>query len=281
MKKILIPTDFSKTSLNAIKYAMYLMKYEKTKFIILHAYADEVYAIAKDLSREDFEELKKIYQKKVDKSLKKEIAEVLGISLNTKHSFTSISRFGGLVDETNEIVDKENIDLVVMGTKGKMNKSNITFGSKTLQVIKYVKCPVLSVPFGYYKKSLKKILFPSDYMLPFKYRELALVSNLALSFGATITFLYISDFKESLHRQLDNKSFLDQFFENNKCTFLQTPENGITNSINKIIKEDAIDLLVMVNQRHSYLEHILYNSTIEKIGLEIQIPFLVLQNLHR
>ena len=68
---------------------------------------------------------------------------------------------------------------------------------------------------------------------------------------------------------------------NNKCTFLQTPENGITNSINKIIKEDAIDLLVMVNQRHSYLEHILYNSTIEKIGLEIQIPFLVLQNLHR
>ena len=40
-------------------------------------------------------------------------------------------------------------------------------------------------------------------------------------------------------------------------------------------------MLVMVNTRHSYLENILYQSTIEKIGLKIDIPFLVLQNLPR
>ncbi|MGB5229091.1 MAG: universal stress protein, partial [Eudoraea sp.] len=37
----------------------------------------------------------------------------------------------------------------------------------------------------------------------------------------------------------------------------------------------------MVNSRHSHLEQMLHQSTIEKIGLHIKIPFLVLQNLSR
>ena len=40
-------------------------------------------------------------------------------------------------------------------------------------------------------------------------------------------------------------------------------------------------MLVMVNTRHSYLENILYTSTIQKIGLHIKIPFMVFQNLPR
>ncbi len=55
----------------------------------------------------------------------------------------------------------------------------------------------------------------------------------------------------------------------------------VTKAINVFIIENPIDMLVMVNTRHSYLENILYQSTIEKIGLHIDIPFLVLQNLPR
>ena len=44
MRKILIPTDFSENALNAIKYALELFKYERSEFIIMHAFADEVYA---------------------------------------------------------------------------------------------------------------------------------------------------------------------------------------------------------------------------------------------
>ena len=281
MKKILIPIDFSETSMNAIKYAMHLLKFDKTEFIIMNAFADDVYANTKEIDREDFEEFKADYQKKVDSALQRKIKEIREISKNIKHTYTYISCFGCLVDETNEIVEKENIDLVVMGTKGKINNRNITFGSNTLQVVKYVRCPVLAVPLSYQEGFPKKILFPTDYMMPFKSRELKLVSSLAKRFNAFIDFLYVSDFKESSHRQIDHKAFLDNSFVDNKCIFLQISGKGLTESINKTIENHQIDLLVMVNQRHSYLENILYNSTIEEIGLEIKIPFLVLQNVHR
>jgi len=62
---------------------------------------------------------------------------------------------------------------------------------------------------------------------------------------------------------------------------LQIPGKDISQVINTILNEDDFDMLVMVNQRHSYLENILYHSNIEKIGLEIKIPFLVMQNLYR
>lgn len=281
MKKILIPIDFSETSTNAIKYALLLLKNTACEFFIMNAFADEVYSKTNEMSRTDFEEFKEKHQEKVDSALKKEIDQILETFSNLKHTYKPISRFGSLIDETNEIVEKENIDLVIMGTMGKTNDRSITFGSNTLQIIKYMKCPVLSVPSNYQADAPKKILFPSDYMMPYKSRELSLVSNLAISFGASIHFLYVSSFKKLSHRQLDHKSFLDTCFVDNKCAFLEVSGKSLIESINKTVQSHKIELLVMVNQRHSYLENILYNSTIEEVELQIEIPFLVLQNLHR
>ncbi len=281
MRKIVIPTDFSETSLNAIDYALELLKYEKCEFIIMNAFADEVYENTMEMCKEDFEEFKNAYKRNVDKTLQKEIATMLERSPNPKHTYNYEARFGTLVDETNHIVDRDNIDIVIMGTKGNTNDRDITFGSSTLQVIKYVQCPVLAIPVSYRGATPKNILFPTDYMLPFKRRELKLLSTLAKRFVSTINMLFISEFKDLSHRQQNNKSYIHSCFENNKTSFLSTPGKDITKGINKVLRENDFDMLVMVNQRHSYLENILYRSTIEKIGLEINIPFLVLQNLYR
>ncbi len=281
MKKIVIPTDFSETSMNAIKYGVELLKYDRCDIIIINAFADEVYENTQEMEREDFEEFKEAYRTSVEKQLQKEVAEMLHISPNPRHNYAFEARFGSLVDETNDVVERDNIDLVIMGTKGKTNRENVTFGSNTLQVIKYVNCPVLAVPVGYHDSPPKNILFATDYMIPFKRRELKLLSTLATSFGAAINVLLISEFKGLSNRQKDSRAFLECCFEGNKTSFLQTTGKDITEGVNKILREHDFDMLVMVNQRHSYLENILYTSTIEKIGLEIKIPFLVLQNLHR
>jgi nucleotide-binding universal stress UspA family protein len=281
MRKILIPTDFSETSMNAIKYALELFKYDKSDFIIMHAFADEVYENAMEMDHAFFEEFKEKFQDSVERQLQKEVAEMLEISTNQKHDYNFKARFGSLVDEINDIVVRENIDLVIMGTKGKKAHKDITFGSNTLQVIKYVNCPVLAVPVGYHDITPKNMLFPTNFMIPFKHRELKLLNTLATRFTATINLLYISKFKEFSYRQKKNKSFLDFCFEENKSSFLHPTGTDITQGINTALQKHKFDMLVMVNERHSYLENILYQSTIEKIGLNIKIPFLVLQNLHR
>ena len=281
MRKILIPTDFSENALNAIKYALELFKYERSEFIIMHAFADEVYEHTIEMPRELFELYKEKVWEQSDKKLQKLVAEMLTISPNPKHEYNYISVFGSLVDEANAIVDKENIDVLVMGTKGKSNDRDVLFGSNALQVIKYVKCPVLAIPSKYHDVHPQNILFTTVYQLPYKRRELKLLSTIAKRFVATIKVLHISKFSELSHRQLDNQDIIKCGIQENKTEFLNQQGEDVTLIINDFIQKNNIDMLVMVNTRRSYFENVLNTSTIEKIGWQIQIPFLVLQNLAR
>ncbi len=279
MHKILIPTDFSGNAMNAIKYALELFKYEKSEFYILHAFADEVYDNNTILTRALFEKFRDTIKKKSDKQLEEILLIIRELSPNPRHTYEVISKFGSLIDEVNDFVDKENIDVIVMGTRGSTDNRSIDFGSNTIQVMKYVKCPVLAVPKAFAQLQLTRILFPTNYQLPYKRRELKLVSTLAKSFTAKITFLYISKFKDLSFRQQDNVAYLKNILKDNSLNFITAYGEDLIKVINEEIEKEKIDMLVMVNSRKSYLESLLYPSTVQKIGLQIQIPFLVLQNL--
>jgi nucleotide-binding universal stress UspA family protein len=136
------------------------------------------------MPRTQFELYKDKVWQQSDEKLKKLVAEILAISPNPKHEYDFISVFGSLVDEANTIVDRENIDVLVMGTKGKSDDRDVLFGSNTLQVIKYVKCPVLAIPSKYHDVQPQNILFATAYQLPYKKRELKLLSTIAKSFVA-------------------------------------------------------------------------------------------------
>lgn len=281
MRKVLIPTDFSSNAMNAIKYAMELFKYDRTDFHIMHAYGDELYSKNSEAGRGELNEAKEEALKYSSENLDRVIEDMKKLSPNPRHKYLPVSVIGSVVDEANEIAEHENVDVIVMGTKGKSDKRNITFGSNTIQVIKYVKCPVLAVPAEYTDIQPSQILFATDYMLPYQRRELKLLSTLAQNYAARLKVLHISKFKELSFRQQDNKAFLEYCLEQNKPTYLKLPGDDITSVINDAIKNFDIDLLVMINSRHSFLEDVLHTSKIEKIGLEIKIPFLVLQNLPR
>ena len=281
MQTILIPTDFSENSLNAIKYAVEIYKNKPAKIYILHAYADGVYVAMNDKTEEDFPNVCEQTRMESEKSLLEFKNQMEAFSKNPEHDFETISDFGQLVDSVNELVNRKNIDLVVMGTKGETEDKDLTFGSNTLQVIKYVNCPVLAVPSEYKDVEPQNILFPTDYMLPYKPRELELISGIAKSFDTQIHLLHVSKFPNLSLRKKNNKQFLKDSFSDNEVTTHVNSSKDITTGINAFINENKVDRLVMVNTRHSYLENLLYESTIEKIGLHVNIPFLVLQNLSR
>lgn len=281
MRKILIPTDFSENSLNAIKYATELFKHGPCEIFLLYAYSDEVYEAKVRFADTAFDHLKAEAHKRAGESLVELKRQVVTHSPNPKHTVHTMAEFALLVDSVNDLVESENIDVVVMGTKGKTADKEITFGSNTLQVIKYVKCPVLAIPSVYGDVHPKNILFPTDFQLPYKRRELKLLANISKFFASRIDFLYVSKFPGLSLRQQDNKTFLEASLVENQVTFIHKNDGEVTTAINDHIRENPTDMLVMVNTRHSYLENILYQSTIEKIGLHIDIPFLVMQNLSR
>lgn len=278
MVKLIIPTDFSETAMNAIFYALELMKYEKCDITIVHAFADEVYENTTEMSRDYFEEYRDKIEVNVNVKLQQVISQMLEKSPNPRHDYKRVSSFGSIVDVVNDLVEKEEADLVVMGTKGQTNKENITFGSNTINVIRYVNCPVLSVPSAYHDMHPEHILFPTNYMIPFNRRGFKLASNIAKNYASKIHFLHVSTLKNMSHRQEDNKAFIKYCFKDNLIDFSQLPEINVTKAIEKTIEAKNIDLLVMVNHRQSYLENMISNSKIEDLELNLKIPFLVLQN---
>jgi|SRR5690554_1409637 len=281
MLKILIPTDLSENALKATHYATELFKHGPAHIFLLHAYADEVYDLVNQKQDSEFETVKREIFIQTDAALKMLQKEIFVLSPNPKHTVECCPEFSSLVDAVNDWVERENIDLVIMGTKGKTADKKLTFGSNTLQVIKYVKCPVLAVPESQDLDYPENIVFATDFQLPYKRRELKLLSNIGKRFGARIHFLYVSKHKNLSLRQKDNKVFIEAVLRENHTYFHHIEEDDITQGINTFIEKNNPDMLVMVNRRHSYLENILYQSTIEKIGLNIKIPFLVLQNLPR
>lgn len=280
MKKIVIPTDFSENAFNALRYAAELFKYDKCDFFVLHAYADEVYA--NDITSEDvLKKNKKAVKKKSEEEIENLIEKVEQEFSNPKHHFKGSSAFGLLVDEVNDLVDRENADLIVTSTRGATNDRKLTFGSNTLQIIKYVQCPVLSIPADHNYNDPKRILFPTNYMLPYQRRELKLVGDLARAFCSQVDMLHVSRFATETYRQRDNRLFIEEQLYDVEIEFLREKKLEKTEAILKAIDEKNIDLLILVNSRHSYLENVLYHSTIDEIGLHPKVPFLVLQNFHR
>lgn len=281
MRKILIPTDFSNNAMNAIKYALELFKYEKSEFYIMHAYQDDIYADEALLTRETLEAATKIVADRSQNQLESILREINKISPNPRHTYKVVSANNLLLEESDKIVDDENIDIIVMGTRGKTNDEKLTFGSHTLQVLRYVQCPVLAIPKNYRYTKPKHILFPTNYMIPYKRRELKLVCEMAAPYRAKIDLLYISKSSKLSMRQEDNKDFMKAELCKNEINFKTINGKNIVKSINKYIADNPIDMLVMVNTRHSFFENLLFQSTIDKLGLNLDIPLLALQNMNR
>ncbi|GLU43931.1 universal stress protein [Allomuricauda sp. NBRC 101325] len=281
MRTVLIPTDFSKNALHAIQYTQELFKCERACFFILNAYAEDVYGEFHTASENDIEKFKEEKRHEVQKKLDDLLDKVVGTPPNPLHTFETIASFDTLVDSVNDFVDEMNIDLVIMGTKGETSDHKTTFGSYTIEIFKYVKCPVLAVPEDFDYRQPKAILFPTDYMLPYKRRELKLLGDLAGKFKSDIHCLYITDFEDLSLRQQDNKLFLEQTLSRPFVHFETTSVKNKADTIMEHLDDKDAGMLVMVNSRHSFFEDMLYRSTVDLLGLKVKVPFLVMQNLKR
>ena len=247
MRKILVPTDFSDNAMNALKYALELFKYDESIFFIMHVYQDELYADKDLMTRETMTSLTKIISGQSQLQLEEILKQIHEISPNPKHTYNIVSANSMLLDEADKIVDDENIDLIVMGTHGKTNDRKLTFGSYTLQVLKYVQCPVLAIPENYKDIQPRHILFPTNYLIPYKRRELKLLCEMVSPYRAIIDMLHVSKSKKLSLRQEDNKNFIKEVLCKNTITFNTVSDKNITNAIYTNIKENNVDMLVMMN----------------------------------
>jgi len=281
MLSVLLPTDFSENSMNAVKYALEFFKYEKTTFYFMHAYQNEFYDHDELVSRHVFDDILDNVREQSRSKLENLLKTVETFAPNPRYSYHTISAYNTLVEEANSVADTKDIDLIVMGTKGKSDQRNVVFGSQTFQVLKYVKCPVLAIPSNYTNTQPKRILFPTNFLMPYKRRELKLLANLASPYRSIIDVLYVSKSHKLSIRQEDNKAFILDGLRDNEVNFHQEYSKKVADMIKQYINDQSVDLITLVNTQHSFLEDMLFPSTIDKVSLGLEIPLLAMQNSTR
>ena len=276
MKKILLPTDFSANSWNAIKYALNLFKDEECNFHLLNTYTPLIYNIEyMEVSTAQFglvDAMKETSKNGLEK-LQKRIEEEFR---NSKHTFTKISSFNTLTNEIKELHEGHAMDFIVMGTKGATGAKEILLGSNTIHVIKNAKCPVLAIPSDFLFEIPHEILFPSDYNIDFQIKHVQSILDIAKIYHSKINILNVSFGYDLASNQVLNKQKLEKYFKKARCVFHSVNHNSVEEAITKFQLNAPVNLLVMINNKHSFFENLFFKSTINHIGFHLNIPFLVI-----
>lgn len=277
MKNILLPTDFSDNSWNAIQYAIQLYKDEECTFHLFNAYTPIIYHVEYVLINPAQFGLGDAVRDTAMERLNMLITNISKkFNDNPNHKFETIARFDALIPGIKELIDERHIDLVVMGTKGATGAKEVLFGSNTVQVFKNIKCPIFAIPSDFEYEAPQEILFPTDLEIEFQKTQLNLVVEIAEAHHARINAMHVSTGYDLTLEQEKHKLQLEEMFTSTAYLFHDFEIMEISDAINEFQVKHKINMLVMINNKHSIFENLFFKNTISQIGFHLNIPFLVI-----
>ncbi|MDI1255048.1 MAG: universal stress protein [Flavobacterium sp.] len=278
MKKILFPTDFSKASLNAFKYALELAHSCDAEIITLHVYefppidqgADfgiapylmETYNILEMSSFENF---------KGQVPILRAIAAAQGKS---DIRISNVLKEGDLVSNILQIIKEENIEYVVMSTKGATGLEAIFLGTVTAKVMIATKAIVLGIPESAVFEPISRIGFATHFKEDEK-KALKRVIAIADNFKARVDCIYVKAPGEKV-----NEVVIADWEHNfkDKVTFNIIENKNIEAAILDFIAANGINMLAMFNHRHGFFESLFHESRTKKMAYHTHIPLMALHD---
>lgn len=274
MKRILFPTDFSEASLNAFIYALKLAEAIKGELLVLHVYdlpQLDIGGLPPNLKEiYDSIELENFQNMKDQIPLLREISEKNNLShIEMRH----ILKHGDLIWTISKVSKDENVNYVVMGTKGASGLKETFLGSNTGSVITDSEVFVIGVPEEACFSGIYNIVFTTRYRDK-DIKALKKVVELANAFNATVHCLYVktpkSDVKEVVFQDW---KFL---FKDDKVIFHIIEDKNVKNTILKFTEDYGVDLLAMLNYKRGFFEELFNQSLTQKLSYHVKVPLLAI-----
>ncbi|HQQ97939.1 MAG TPA: universal stress protein [Cyclobacteriaceae bacterium] len=146
MKKILVPTDFSKTASIATDVAFDIAKKSGASIVLLHVIEEATggsFNVEGQVSYSNATD--KLFTLKM---IEKAKAQMMKAVKDPRYADVKVDgelRVGNPYHGMRTIITEHKIDLIVMGTTGRTDLSEVIIGSNTEKVIRYSHCPVLTI----------------------------------------------------------------------------------------------------------------------------------------
>lgn len=270
MKTILVATDFSPAATNAVNYALGLMKFFKTKLILVNVYQmplggyDSLQPLEMISALEDASNA-------ALKQLKKELIVKLGYDPGIE----CVSGSAPLSALIKESCTKYSVDFIVMGMTGEAGKlKEHLIGSSAVDVAKGVTFPLFIVPETCSYRDVKKIAYACDY-IQVEEGVLQSVNYFCNSFNAELEVVHVHNSGVSgEYNQLIAEAQFAQYFGAIKHKLINIQDKDVAEALRVYMQLNKPDILMINPKKHDVFEMIFHKSITRKLAFHSSIPVL-------
>lgn len=257
---ILIPIDFTKQSLFAIKQSFNLAKYTHSKLILLHA-----------------------VEKGADKStdalgkLAKQTEQESGVPTD----FMIVE--GDIYSQTHDVAEEIHATLIIVGLESQMKFRNI-IGQSASKLIRKSPCPVITIRGNDHRDGCENILLPLDLSNETREKVDAAI-QFAQYFGASIRILGVFNPTDAVYenRLLSYSHQVKQFIKSKgiSCTNKSIPTTHIAETIVEYGNKIEADLIMIMNKPELNVAEFFNGTDAQRIVDISNIPVMTIQPIKR
>ncbi len=271
--KILIPIDFSNPSTIAAKYACEIAYVYDAEIILLHA----VYLSTPPRASVSMK-LKDIENTMADHAL----LDMKSVIQNLKILYPNINISYEIIrkEPLDELImtysNYNNINLIVMGTKGSSGINKFLMGTNTTTVINKSPIPVLAIPEFANFNRLKKIVYASDLINIDS--EIKPVIAIAKKFKSEITVLHVQ--RNPNDQIIDIPKMKSNLIDKNKYDQISIQiliNKDIIDAIENFVTTWNPDMLILFTHKLTLFENIFGMGITQEISFRNKIPLLALK----
>ena len=259
-KKILVPTDFTKVSDNALGHALLMGNTINAEIHVIHIIDNK-----KNINeaRMRLQALKELVQKENNVEIQ------------------TIVRIGSIFEDIDKVATEIDASLIIMGTHGLRGMQFLT-GGRALKIVTESSVPFIVVqerpirPNGYHK-----LVVPLDLHKETK-QKLSLVADMAMYFGSKVHLITPGETDEFLRNQLDrNMRFAGEYLAGKNIPYetevTESKSDGFVKALLKYSAGVEADFICIMNFHDNSIMSI-FNQSYEQqiITNESHIPVLVL-----
>jgi len=274
MKNILLLTDFSESSKNAIHYAAKLFENETINFHLVYIHKASAFTTA-DLMTTGTANLYASIVKSPKEDLEDLSKQLQSVYKNPKHTYTEHIDYDVFTDAVNQLIVLHNINLVVMGTNGVTGADEVVFGSHTLNVIRKVEAPTLIIPKDFEFSKPEVILLPLDEKDELNKKRIDQIFSLV---GKTNRDYHVLRITDTAIDQIEDVTNLENVLKDNSYSYNQVSNVPMDQVVDTYLQTNAIDLEVFIIQKISFLERLFSGSPITKLSKIASVPLFILHD---
>jgi nucleotide-binding universal stress UspA family protein len=275
MKTLVVPTDFSSVSVNALNYAVDMAQSINAGIVLLHVYSVPVSFTDSPISQVatvSIEEIKRTSEERLEEMKN----NVIRITSGQVTVYTE-ARLGEAMEELEAVCKSVEPLAVVMGSHGTTGLERLIMGSTTLNVIRHLKYPVIVVPPGTSYHAIKKIGLACDFKDIVESIPVDYIKNIVREFNAELYVLNVQYEEEGVDYNDEttvDSAYLEAMLQDVNPSFFFLNKKDVVEGINEFAEKNGLDMVMVIPKKHRLIDSLFHKSQSKELVTHSHIPIV-------